>query len=128
MPITEYTAPVPPISTTTDVFTALAEPRRRAIIDLLATKGALAAGAIVLALGLPQPAVSKHLAVLREVGVVSVEKQGTQRMYSLNPSELKTMYDWLKMYEHLWSHKLDRIKARAKRMQAARASKPPRKA
>ena len=128
MPIKEYTEPVPPISTTTDVFTALAEPRRRAIIDLLASKGALAAGAIVLALGLPQPAVSKHLAVLREVGVVSVEKQGTQRMYSLNPSELKAMYDWLKMFEHLWSHKLDRIKERAERLQAARASKPARNA
>lgn len=111
---------MPPISTTTDVFAALAEPRRRAIIDLLATKGALAAGAIVLALGLPQPAVSKHLAVLREVGVVSVEKQGTQRVYSLNPSELKTMYDWLKMYEHLWSHKLERIKERAERTQRER--------
>lgn len=123
MPIMAYTERVPPISTTNDVFAALAEPRRRAIIDLLATKGALAAGAIVIALGLPQPAVSKHLAILREVGVVSVEKLGTQRVYSLNPSELKTMYDWIKMYEHLWSHKLDRIKERAERTQRDRAAK-----
>lgn len=123
MPKREYAEPVPPISTTNDVFAALAEPRRRAIIDLLATKGALAAGAIVLALGLPQPAVSKHLAVLREVGVVSVEKLGAQRVYSLNPEELKTMYDWIKMYEHLWSHKLDRIKERAERTQRERAAK-----
>lgn len=123
MPIRAYTERVPPISTTNDVFAALAEPRRRAIIDLLATKGALAAGAIVIALGLPQPTVSKHLAILREVGVVDVEKLGTQRLYSLNPSELKTMYDWIKMYEHLWSHKLDRIKERAERTQRDRAAK-----
>lgn len=111
---------MPPTSTTSDVFAALAEPKRRAIIHLLATKGALAAGAIVLAIGLPQPAVSKHLAVLREVGVVHVEKLGTQRVYSLNPSELKTMFDWLKMFEHLWTHKIDRIKDRAERMQRER--------
>lgn len=120
MPIREYTELVPPISTTTDVFTALAEPRRRAIVHLLATKGALGVGAIVIALGLPQPAVSKHLGVLREVGVIDVERVGTQRVYSLNPSGLKTMYDWLKMYEHLWSHKLDRIKERAERTQRER--------
>lgn len=115
-----YTELVPPISTTNDVFAALAEPKRRAIIQLLATRGALAAGAIVLALGLPQPAVSKHLAVLREVGVVQVERLGTQRVYTLNPQELKTMYDWIKMFEGLWAHKVDRIKERAERMQRER--------
>ncbi len=64
-----------------DVFTAIAEPRRRQIIDLLSQGRGLAVGTIVLTLGLPQPAVSKHLGVLREVGIVSVSKQGQQRVY-----------------------------------------------
>jgi DNA-binding transcriptional ArsR family regulator len=107
---------MPRAATTADVFNAVAEPRRRQIIDLLARRGALAVGAIVLAIGLPQPAVSKHLGVLREVGVVSVAKQGQQRVYQLQAEELKPMYDWIKRYERFWSHQLDRIKQRAERM------------
>ncbi|MGD9636123.1 MAG: ArsR/SmtB family transcription factor, partial [Pirellulales bacterium] len=67
-------------ATTTDVFNAIAEPRRRQIVEVLAGKGALAVGAIVLAVGLPQPAVSKHLGVLRKVGIVSVTSEGQQRL------------------------------------------------
>lgn len=100
-------------ATTTDVFNAIAEPRRRQIIELLAQRGALAVGALVVALGLPQPAVSKHVGVLREVGVVSVDKNGRQRVYRLNPQELKSVYDWAKTFEHFWSNQLDRIKQRA---------------
>jgi len=100
-------------ATTTDVFNAIAEPRRRQIIDLLARHGALAVGALVIALGLPQPAVSKHLGVLRKVGVVSMDKSGRQRVYRLNPQELKSVYDWAKSFERFWSHQLDRIKQRA---------------
>ena len=72
-------------------------------------------GAIVLAIGLPQPAVSKHLSVLREVGILSVVKHGQQRIYQLHPQQLKPMYDWLKTYERFWSHQLDRVKQRAER-------------
>ena len=100
-------------ATTTDVFNAIAEPRRRQIIELLARRGSLAVGALVVALGLPQPAVSKHLGVLREVGVVAGDKSGRQRVYSLNAQELKPVYDWAKAFEHFWSHQLDRIKQRA---------------
>lgn len=100
-------------ATTTDVFNAIAEPRRRQIIEVLARRGALAVSALVVALGLPQPAVSKHLGVLREVGVVSVDKSGRQRVYRLNAQELKSVYDWAKAFEQLWSHQLDRIKQRA---------------
>jgi DNA-binding transcriptional ArsR family regulator len=103
--------------TTTDAFNAVAEPRRRAIIDLLASRGALAVGAIVATLGLAQPTVSKHLAVLREVGIVTVEQVGQHRVYRLQPQELRTMYDWLKQYERLWTHQLDRIKQRAEHLQ-----------
>ena len=104
---------MPRAPTTADVFNAIAEPRRRQIIELLARRGALAVGALVVALGLPQPAVSKHLGVLREVKVVSVEKNGRQRVYRLNAQELKSVFDWAKSFEHFWSQQLERIKQRA---------------
>jgi DNA-binding transcriptional ArsR family regulator len=101
--------------TTTDVFNAIAEPRRRQIVEVLAQRGALAVGALVVALGLPQPAVSKHLGVLRKVGVVAVSKQGKQRVYNLQAEKLKAVHDWVKAFEDLWSQQLDRIKERAER-------------
>lgn len=106
---------MPRASTTTDVFNAIAEPRRRQIVDVLAKRGSLAVGALVAALGIAQPAVSKHLAVLRKVGVVSVTQQGQQRLYQLEAKELKTVHDWAKRFERHWDHQLDRIKARAER-------------
>jgi DNA-binding transcriptional ArsR family regulator len=112
---------MPRAPTTTDVFNAVAEPRRRQIIDLLAHRGALAVGAMVIALGLPQPAVSKHLGVLRKVGIVSAAKHGQQRVYHLHARELKPMYEWLKTYERFWTHHIDRIKARAERKASERS-------
>jgi DNA-binding transcriptional ArsR family regulator len=106
---------MPRASTTADVFNAIAEPRRRQIVDLLARRGALAVGTLVVALRLPQPAVSKHLGVLRKVGVVVVTKQGRERVYNLKAEKLKTVHDWVKAFEQLWSHQLDRIKQRAER-------------
>jgi DNA-binding transcriptional ArsR family regulator len=106
---------MPRAPTTADVFNAIAEPRRRQIVELLARRGALAVGALVVALGLPQPAVSKHLGVLRKVGVVAVSKQGRERVYSLEADKLKTVHDWVKAFENLWDHQLDRIKERAER-------------
>ncbi|MGE3637232.1 MAG: ArsR/SmtB family transcription factor [Pirellulales bacterium] len=102
-------------ATTTDVFNAIAEPRRRQIVEVLAGKGALAVGAIVLAVGLPQPAVSKHLGVLRKVGIVSVTSEGQQRLYRLEASALKPVYEWAKSFERHWGHQLDRIKQRAEK-------------
>ena len=104
---------MPRAATTSDVFNAIAEPRRRQIIEVLARRGALAVGALVVTLGLPQPAVSKHLGVLRKVGLVSVNKNGQQRVYRLNSQQLKPVYDWVKPFEQFWSQQLDRIKARA---------------
>jgi DNA-binding transcriptional ArsR family regulator len=106
---------VPRAATTADVFNAIAEPRRRQIVELLARRGALAVGALVAALGIAQPAVSKHLNVLRKVGVVSVDRHGRQRVYRLEAKELKPVHDWVKSFESVWSHQLDRIKARAER-------------
>ncbi len=101
--------------TTSDVFNAIAEPRRRQILELLATRGALAVGTLVVLLGHPQSAVSKHLGVLRKVGVVAVFKQGKQRVYSLDANRLKTVHDWVKHFEQFWDHHLARIKTLAER-------------
>jgi DNA-binding transcriptional ArsR family regulator len=106
---------MPRAQTTSDVFNAIAEPRRRQIVGLLAQRGALAVGTIVAALGLPQPAISKHLGVLRKVGIVEVIRQGKQRVYSLEAEKLKIVHDWVKTFEALWGHQLDRIKERAER-------------
>ena len=100
-------------STTSDVFNAIAEPRRREIVDLLALGAERDVTELVLKLGLPQPAVSKHLGVLRKVGVVAVVKEGKQRVYNLEAEKLKTVHDWVTTFEALWSHQLDRIKVRA---------------
>jgi DNA-binding transcriptional ArsR family regulator len=106
-------------SASSDVFTAIAEPRRREIIELLARRRRLAVGAIVMALGLRQPAVSKHLGVLREAGIVSVSKEGQHRVYELNVNQLRPVYDWVKTFERHWEHQLDRIRARAERQALA---------
>jgi DNA-binding transcriptional ArsR family regulator len=100
-------------ATTTDVFNAIAEPRRRDIIGLLSQGSERAVSDLVEALQLPQPAVSKHLGVLRKVGIVSVTKQGPVRLYRLNAQELKPVHDWVKEFERYWTHQIDRIKERA---------------
>ena len=102
-------------ATTTDVFNAIAEPRRRQIVEILARRGALAVGAIVVTLGLPQPAVSKHLGVLRKVGIVTVTQEGQQRLYRLEASALKPVYEWAKSFERHWDHQLARVKQRAEK-------------
>jgi len=104
---------MPRATTTSDVFNAIAEPRRREIIDLLVNGKEHAVGDLVLRLRMPQPAVSKHLGVLRKVGVVSVSKRGQLRMYRLNAKELKPVHDWVKTYERYWTNQLSRIKERA---------------
>ena len=115
---------MPRAPTTSDVFNAIAEPRRRQIVELLARRGALAVGTLVVTLGLPQPAVSKHLGVLRKVGLVAVLKQGQQRVYSLQAEKLKAVHDWVKAFEELWGHQLDRIKERAERRAREQATSP----
>ncbi|HTM53969.1 MAG TPA: metalloregulator ArsR/SmtB family transcription factor [Pirellulales bacterium] len=109
--------------TTSDVFNAIAEPRRREIITLLASGNSRSVGELVRATRLAQPAVSKHLAVLRAVGLVSVQRAGKSRLYAVNPSELKRVHDWAKQFEKLWTSQLDRIKARAERKAQERSAK-----
>ena len=110
-------------STTSDVFNAIAEPRRRQIIELLSRHKSLAVGSIVLTLGLPQPTVSKHLGVLRQVGLVSVSQQGQSRVYALELDQLRPVYDWIKAFEQHWDHQLDRIRTRAEKRVAALSKK-----
>ena len=110
-------------ATTSDVFNAIAEPRRREIVALLARGGPKSVGELVAALGAAQPAVSKHLAVLRAVGVVTVEKQGKNRLYALSPAELKPVHDWVAAFEQLWTNQLDRIKERAERKAKERSQR-----
>jgi DNA-binding transcriptional ArsR family regulator len=102
-------------ATTADVFNAIAEPRRRELIGVLSDGKEYAAGEVVLRLRMSQSAVSKHLGVLRKVGVVSVIKRGQHRMYRLNPAELKPVHDWVKTFEQYWNHQLGQIKERAER-------------
>ena len=109
---------MPRAATTADVFNAIAEPRRRQIIDLLAERGERPVGDLVDALQLPQPTVSKHLGVLRKVGIVSVFKRGQSRIYSLNAQELKVVYEWARAFERFWTHQISRIKERAERKAA----------
>ena len=110
---------MPRTATTTDVFNAIAEPRRREIIGVLVDGRERAAGDVVKVLRMPQPAVSKYLGVLRKVGVVTVVKRGQHRMYRLNPAELKPVHEWVKTYEKYWAHQISRIKERSERKVAA---------
>ncbi len=101
-----YSADMARAATTTDAFNAVAEPRRREIVDLLAA-GERPVGDLVRELGLGQPQVSKHLRVLREVGLVDVRDQGRQRLYRLNGLALKPIHDWVSSYERLWSERFE---------------------
>jgi DNA-binding transcriptional ArsR family regulator len=93
-------------ATTTDAFNAVAEPRRREILDLLA-KSERPVNELVELLGVTQPQVSKHLRVLREVGLVEVRGQGRQRMYRLNGQPLKPIHEWVKNYERTWNERFE---------------------
>jgi DNA-binding transcriptional ArsR family regulator len=94
--------------TTHDPFNAVAEPKRRQILEVLGTEE-LAVNEIVERLGWPQPMVSKHLGVLKEVGLVSERRAGRQRLYRVNAERLKPIYDWVAPFEQYWSERFDRL-------------------
>jgi DNA-binding transcriptional ArsR family regulator len=96
------------IPTTHDPFNAVAEPKRRQILEALGTEE-LSVNEIVEKLGWPQPMVSKHLGVLKQVGLVSERRVGRQRMYRANAERLKPIFDWVKPFEHIWSERFDRL-------------------
>jgi DNA-binding transcriptional ArsR family regulator len=88
------------------VFEVVAEPRRRQILDLLGSSE-LPVGDLVTALGLSQPAVSKHLRILREAGLVEVRGDAQRRLYSVRPEPLQAVYEWLAPYRLMWAERLD---------------------
>lgn len=107
-----YYAPMPRAATTSDAFNAVAEPRRRDILNYLALQER-PVGEIVTGLGLEQPSVSKHLRVLRDVGLVHVRREGRRMLYRTNAEAIKPLHEWASTFERLWRHQLSRIKERA---------------
>lgn len=105
-------------ATTADVFNAVAEPRRREILDQLAG-GERSVGELADRLGLTQPQVSKHLRVLREVGVVDVREEGRHRLYRLDGSALKPIHDWVARFERTWEERFEVLDAVLEELKAA---------
>ena len=99
-------------ATTSDAFNAIAEPRRRAILSYLALRERTV-GEIVITLRFEQPSVSKHLRVLRDVGLVHVRRAGRQKLYRTNAEAIRPLHEWTGTFERYWSQQLLRIKERA---------------
>jgi DNA-binding transcriptional ArsR family regulator len=94
--------------TTYDPFNAVAEPKRRKVLEVIGTQE-LSVNEIVERLGWNQPMVSKHLGVLKEVGLVSERRVGRQRMYRVNAERLKPIYDWVAPFERYWTESYERL-------------------
>ncbi len=94
--------------TTHDPFNAVAEPRRREVLEAIGT-AELSVNEIVRKLGWNQPMVSKHLGVLKQVGLVEERRAGRQRFYRVNAERLKPIFDWVSPFEHYWSERFDRL-------------------
>jgi DNA-binding transcriptional ArsR family regulator len=103
---------MPRAPTTTDVFNAIAESRRREILELLAGQER-PVGDIVEMLRLEQPSVSKHLRVLRDVDLVRVRRDGRQMLYRTNAEAIRPLHEWAGSFKQYWRHQLQRIKERA---------------
>jgi DNA-binding transcriptional ArsR family regulator len=99
-------------ATTSDAFNAIAEPRRRAILNYLALEER-PVGDIVARLHLEQPSVSKHLRVLRDVGLVQARRNGRNMFYRTNSEAIRPLYEWTRTFERFWQHQLHRVKERA---------------
>jgi DNA-binding transcriptional ArsR family regulator len=110
-------------ATTTDAFNAIAEPRRRQLLDLLAA-GERSVNELVAELRLTQPQVSKHLAVLRQVGLVEVREVGRQRLYRLNSQPLKAVHDWVAGYQQSWSQRFEQLDEVLAELKAAELADP----
>jgi len=107
-----YCHAVPRAATTSDAFNAVAEPRRREILNLLALEER-PVGEIVARLGLEQPSVSKHLRVLRDVGLVHARREGRQIFYRTNAEAIRPLHEWAGTFERFWRQQLMRTKERA---------------
>lgn len=110
---------MPRAATTADAFNAVAEPRRRQILDAL-SGGEKRVHELVDLVQIPQPQVSKHLKVLREVALVEVRDEGRERIYSLDVRPLKPIHDWLRGYEQMWNERFDALEELLEEMQATK--------
>jgi DNA-binding transcriptional ArsR family regulator len=99
-------------ATTSDAFNAVAEPRRRDILNYLVMQER-SVGEIVDAIGMEQPSVSKHLKVLKDVGLVEVRREGRQMLYKVNAVAIRPLHEWTSTFVRMWKHQLFRIKERA---------------
>jgi DNA-binding transcriptional ArsR family regulator len=104
--------PLPRAATTSDAFNAVAEPRRREILNYLALQER-PVGEIVAAMGLEQPSVSKHLRVLKDVGLVHARREGRQMFYKTNAEAIRPLHEWTETFARFWRHQLLRVKERA---------------
>jgi len=91
-----------------DAFRAIGDPTRRAILDLL-SDGERPVNDLVARFNMSQPALSQHLKVLREAGLVTPRKEGRRRLYRIEPAPLREVYDWVRHYERFWADKLDAL-------------------
>ena len=121
MPIWVYNDRMARAATTADAFNAVAEPRRRQILEVLAG-GERPVNDLVACLGVAQPQVSKHLRVLREVGLVDVREEGRQRMYRLNGRPLKPIHDWVKDFERTWNERFEALDELLEELQGRKES------
>jgi DNA-binding transcriptional ArsR family regulator len=96
-------------ATTTDAFNAVAEPRRRDILNYLALQER-SVSEIVDATEMEQPSVSKHLKVLREVGLVEARREGRQMLYRVNAMAIRPLWEWTTTFERMWRHQLLKVK------------------
>jgi DNA-binding transcriptional ArsR family regulator len=103
---------MPRATTTSDAFNAVAEPRRREILNYLALQERPVRD-IGMTLGLEQPSVSKHLRVLKDVGLVDVRREGRWMFYRTNAEAIRPLHEWASTFERLWRHQLERVKAHA---------------
>src|SRR4030088_3779129 len=112
-------APMARAATRSEVFNAIAEPQRREILVLLRA-GERPVTELAQALRMTQPGASKHLRVLREVGLVRDRKAGKQRLYSLDVRELRLVHEWTGGVERFWNESFDRLEAYVKDLKQAR--------
>ena len=112
---------MPRAATTSDAFNAIAEPRRREILSYLVLRER-SVGEIVASLSLEQPSVSKHLRVLRDVGLVRGRRSGRQMFYRTNAQAIRPLHEWAGAFERYWSNQLGRVKARAEKAESEKIS------
>ena len=114
---------MPRATTTSDAFNAVAEPRRRDILNYLALQER-SVNEIVDSLSIEQPSVSKHLRVLKDVGLVNVRRDGRNMFYKTNADAIRPLHEWTQTFERFWRHQLNQIKELAERTTKEQTDSP----